>query len=239
MRQQLNQNAAMYLMLETLLGLENQNSYNSLEQKQLSYLNNCLEPWLVRFEEEANYKLLSARQFNSGEFYHKFNVESILRTDMNTTAAVMSSLITSRVMNPNEARAKLDMNPYEGGDEFLNPNTTSSEAQLEGQTVDQDPDAPQDSREASAVENRLQQLLNIEEKQVNKRLKRGDTLESIENWFDGFSKSLSETVGSLGGDPLIAQNHCVESLRCLARQPSQFSLTGEAKRMTQEVLKNV
>jgi len=235
-RKMLNQNSALYLLLESMLGTENNASYNSLEQKQLAYLLNCLEPWLVRFEQEADYKLLSATQFNSGEWFHKFNTNSLLRTDMNTTASVYSTLITSRVLNPNEARAKMDMNPYEGGDEFLNPNTTSSEAQLEGQTVEQDPDEPKDDREASAVENRLQVLINQEEKQVTKRLQRGDTLESIENWYNKYSANLGDVVESLGGDRILAQNHCVESLRCIARKPKHFSLDGEAKLLTKEIL---
>ncbi|MDC3267887.1 phage portal protein [bacterium] len=235
-RKMLGESAAKYLQLEYIPGMEKSNSYNSLEQKQLAYLNNALEPWLVRVEQEADYKLLSARQFNSGEFYHKFNVESMLRTDIATTAATFSSLISSKIMNPNEARAKLDMNPYPGGELFENPNTTSGAVQLEGQEQGQDPDEPQDDREASAVENRIQLLLNAEEKQVTKRLKRGDTLESIEEWYNKFEANLGDVVESLGGERIIAQTHCVESLRCIARKPKHFCLDGEAKLITQEIL---
>jgi hypothetical protein len=131
------------------------------------------------------------------------------------------------------------MNPYEGGDEFINPNTTSTEAQTAGQTVDQDPDEPQDDRAASAVASRLQVLLNQEQRQVNKRLKRGESLESIENWYDGYAHKLGEVIEGLGGDRLIAQNHCIDSLRHVARRPANFDLTGTAELLTEQVLKNV
>ena len=238
-RKMLNQNAALYLLLESMLGTDNNASYNSLEQKQLAYLLNCLESWLTRWQEEADYKLLSATQFGSGQYYHKFNTAAMLRTDLNTTASVYSSLISSRIINPNEARAKMDMNPYEGGDEFINPNTTSTEAQTAGQTVDQNPDEPQDDRAASAVASRLQVLLNQEQRQVNKRLKRGETLDSIENWYDGYAHKLGEVIEGLGGDRLIAQNHCIDSLRHVARRPANFDLTGTAELLTEQVLKNV
>ena len=238
-RKMLNQNAALYLLLESMLGTENNASYNSLEQKQLSYLLNCLESWLCRWEDEADYKLLSRTQFESGEYFHKFNTASLLRTDMSTTASVYSTLIASRVINPNEARAKLDLNQYEGGNEFLNPNTTSTEAQLEGQTVDQQPDAPDNDREAAAVENRIQVLLTQEEKQVNKRLKRGETLAQIEDWYNNYSNNLGDVVETLGGDRIVAQQHCVESIRHIARRPGRFDLTGSAKLITERILDNV
>jgi hypothetical protein len=158
---------------------------------------------------------------------------------MSTTASVYSTLIASRVINPNEARAKLDLNQYEGGNEFLNPNTTSTEAQLEGQTVDQQPDAPDNDREAAAVENRIQVLLTQEEKQVNKRLKRGETLAQIEDWYNNYSNNLGDVVETLGGDRIVAQQHCVESIRHIARRPGRFDLTGSAKLITERILDNV
>ena len=47
-----------------------------------------------------------------------------MRTDLTTRAAAYASLITSRVLCPNEVRELENRPPYEGGDVFVNPNTT-------------------------------------------------------------------------------------------------------------------
>jgi HK97 family phage portal protein len=48
----------------------------------------------------------------------KFNVNALMRGDFAARSAGYSVLISCGVLNPNEARAFEDWNPYEGGDEF-------------------------------------------------------------------------------------------------------------------------
>ena len=60
------QEAALWLMLESILGDDTSVSYNSEEQKQLAYLKNCLSNWLIRWEEECSFKLLREQEFYSG-----------------------------------------------------------------------------------------------------------------------------------------------------------------------------
>ena len=57
-------------------------------------------------------------------YYAKFNVNALMRGDFATRTAGYSILINAGVMNPNEARAFEDWNPYEGGDEFRVPLNT-------------------------------------------------------------------------------------------------------------------
>ncbi len=40
----------------------------------------------------------------------------------------MTALVTNRIMTPNEVRAVLNMPPLPGGDELINPHTTSTAA---------------------------------------------------------------------------------------------------------------
>lgn len=58
-------------------------------------------------------------------YYAKFNVNAMMRGDFAARTAGYSILINCGVLNPNEARAFEDWDPYEGGDEFRVPlNTT-------------------------------------------------------------------------------------------------------------------
>lgn len=222
------QEAALWLMLESILGDDTSVSYNSEEQKQLAYLKNCLSNWLVRWEEECSFKLLTDREFYTGSHYCKFNVGSLLRTDTKTTVETLSQGIQSRIWNPNEARAKLDENPYEGGEIYENPNITPGE-----------PGGNDDDNEANAtaIQDRLQHLLTIEESRVNTFLNRGDTTEQIEAWYSKWSDTLGNAIENLGGNRTIATEHIETNLAFLARSPKEFSLNGTAELLTQEVLK--
>lgn len=119
------EDTALLFLLEGILGDTSHASYNSLEQKNLAYRLNCLAPWTTAIEEESDLKLLTDRE-RAAEYYHKFNDGALLRTEKGATMAFVSQGIASTVLNPNEARQLFDLNPYEGGDEYGNPNTTSN-----------------------------------------------------------------------------------------------------------------
>ena len=73
------------------------------------------------YEQELNWKLLG----NSDEYYTKFNMNALLRADLKTRYESYGIAIANRFMSPNEARELEDMNSYDGGDKYENPNTTS------------------------------------------------------------------------------------------------------------------
>jgi HK97 family phage portal protein len=56
----------------------------------------------------------------------RFDRDDYTNVDLTARAAAISSLVSSRVLNPNEGRAWLDLAPYAEGDRFLNPNITVS-----------------------------------------------------------------------------------------------------------------
>ena len=219
--------AAHFLLLESILGYDASVSYNSEEQAQLAYLKNCLANWLIRWEEECSFKLLSQTEFY-GDYFCKFNTGSLLRTDTQTTMATLSQGIASKILNPNEARAKLDMNPYPGGDAYENPAITPGNSE-EPEEIEETGDQP------NAMLAHLQHFMSIEEKQVNKRLARGETIEQLDAWYDGWSVTLGDAIEKLGGDRMIAQNHCVQNLQYLGRNPGNFNLTGSAELLSKEI----
>ena len=208
------QEAALWLMLESILGDDNSVSYNSEEQKQLAYLKNCLSNWLARWEQECEYKLLSTREFDNDTHFFKFNTAALLRPDFPTTVDTLCKGITHRLWNPNEARERIDMNPYEGGDTYENP------AISPGKPGDGD------GGNDAAIESRLKHMLGIEQKQVQKFIDNGHSFDHISTWYDKWATTLGQVVEELGGDFTAAQNHCVRSLNYLKGKPESFDLTG-------------
>ena len=106
------------------LGLSDSVSYNSKSEDNQDYLDTTLQIHLTRIESACNFRLISERQADSHFIEH--SVKSLLRMNPLQMAQVHQLRIASRIQNPNEARDDLNMLPYEGGDEFVNPNTMKS-----------------------------------------------------------------------------------------------------------------
>ena len=94
---------------------------NNIEQMALEFYTDCMMPWLVRWESALNTQLLSAQE--QKEYFFKFDVDEILRADMKSRFEAYASGISSEILNPNECREWEDLNPYEGGEVYLNRNT--------------------------------------------------------------------------------------------------------------------
>jgi HK97 family phage portal protein len=67
-------------------------------------------------------RLLSAD--DQAKFYAEFMVDELVKADIAARFAAYAQAIQARILNPNEVRAKENMAPYDGGDEFANPNIT-------------------------------------------------------------------------------------------------------------------
>lgn len=88
------------------------------------FLQYTLAPWLKRIEAAYRHALIPAEERQ--KYFVEFNTDELLKADTQARASAYQTLIAARVINPNEARAKENLAPYEGGNEFLNPNTTSA-----------------------------------------------------------------------------------------------------------------
>lgn len=93
-------------------------SYSSQTAQQLAFYKDTLLWILTEYEQELTYKLLTQRERNKG-LYFKFNISSILRADQETQIQMLSTAVSSFLYTPNEARALLDLEAKEGGDELL------------------------------------------------------------------------------------------------------------------------
>ncbi|MCO5131200.1 MAG: phage portal protein [Xanthobacteraceae bacterium] len=110
-----------------MLGDLVKSSYSSAWQKYREFLSITLMPWLKALEDAFNRALLNDDE--RAKYTFKFDVDDLTRVDLEKRATAISSLVSSRVINPNEARTWLDagLAPYDGGNEFANPNTGASQ----------------------------------------------------------------------------------------------------------------
>jgi HK97 family phage portal protein len=207
------QDIGMLFGLDSMPGDGDSVSYNSLEQKNLAYLR-ALDCWLVRWEEECDRKLRTAIEKRKRSRYFKFNRQTILRTDATTTMTVLCNAITHRIMSPNEARAKLDMNPYEGGDVYANPAVTPGpavEVDDEEDSSDDAPNQPPADANARALEETIRSLLIREANNAISGSKSRNFVDWIDKNYAKWEAKLAEKLEILGLDRDLARIHCDES----------------------------
>ena len=101
--------------------------YNNVEQQNLRYLVDVLQPEVTALEEELNYKLFTVEQAKSN--FVKFNLNSAMRADSKTRAEYYKEMLGMGLMSINEARDKEDMHSIgEIGDKhYMSLNFTTLE----------------------------------------------------------------------------------------------------------------
>ncbi len=106
----------------------NRATWGNAETMGASFLQLCLRPWLDRWQDAYATVLLTEDEQDAA--YFEFVVDDLLRADAAARTANMTALVTNRIMTPNEVRAILNLPPLSGGDDLINPHTTSNAAPI-------------------------------------------------------------------------------------------------------------
>ncbi|MFG1374684.1 phage portal protein [Xanthobacter oligotrophicus] len=101
-------------------------TWSNSEQMGREFLTYTLEPWLRALEGALRLALFSPEEYPTHRVH--FERDDLTRADLGARATAYSSLIASRIVNPNEVREWEGMAPYEGGNEFANPHTSTAAA---------------------------------------------------------------------------------------------------------------
>ena len=81
---------------------------NNIEQQGIDYVQNCLQPWVVNFEQEYRLKLLRTSEVDTHYFRH--NLTALLRADAAARALYYGKMTDIGVMSINEVRELEEMN---------------------------------------------------------------------------------------------------------------------------------
>lgn len=232
------QEVALLFQLESILGDDDSVSYNSMEQKNLAYLSNCLMKWLVRIEQECDEKLLSGRQKRADSHYWKFNTAALLRADYKTTIEALGLAITHRILSPNEAREKLDLNPYDGGDVYENPAITPGQSDSDSEDAQEAPEEPLDANSRAIVAH-MEHRLKVEAGHV---LRAAGNSGNYISWLDKFydrrwKNTMENACENLGGSRETGSNHCKQSKDELLEIAGSVTLDGLADAVAEAVEK--
>lgn len=139
--------ARWYRLPPHVVGLLDRATFNNVEAMDRFFVTHTLRPWLIRDEQELNRKLF--RRDERRRFYVKHNADAILRSDIKSRYDAYKTSILSGFQTIAEVRALEDLDPLDGTDQLILPES------IFGQT-DTDGDAASDND--ARTDPRLQQL---------------------------------------------------------------------------------
>jgi len=96
-------------------------TFSNVEQQSIDFVVHTVRPWLVRWEQALNAKLLGTAE--RGEYFFKFNEAALLRGDIKSRYEAYAIARTWGWMSANDVRELEDWNPLDGkgGDVYLSP----------------------------------------------------------------------------------------------------------------------
>jgi len=182
-----------------LLGVSGTSSYSSLEQENLSLLNNVFDPWFRRMEEEFTAKLLTEDEKNSGKVFVVFNRDELTRSDATATTETLLDELNAGTLTQNEYR-RIKLRPTTGpnGDRFrIRTDTTFQDmpAYDPDAVKEQQAQANQAKADATAALQQQPQAPAQEPDKAEKVLKA-----SVDRFFIRLEKSINAKRGETFGD---------------------------------------
>lgn len=125
----------------------------NLEDSQKEYFNQTLSRRLVMMVQEMNVKLFPP---TSGLHRVKPDPTELLKGDKQTQVETAASAVSGLLWTQNEGRAYIGMNPVQGGEQFINPNTTPGPGSTDGPEETEEPDTEEQDSE---MESRVRELV--------------------------------------------------------------------------------
>lgn len=110
---QVEEIARMFRVPPHMIADLNRSTNNNIEHQGLEFVQHTCMPWLVRVEQEANYKLFSAEE--RGTFFSEFLIDSLLRGDIKSRNEAYQIMRRNGVLNADEWRERENLNPLPDG----------------------------------------------------------------------------------------------------------------------------
>jgi hypothetical protein len=126
---QLSEVARIFNIPNHLLRDLEKSSFNNISEQSIDFLRYTMSPWLMRWEQELNRKLLTPEQRQG--LYFKFQTGGLLRGTQTERYEAYASGINNGWMTRNEVRAYEELNPIDGLDDILIPLNMESQSERE------------------------------------------------------------------------------------------------------------
>ena len=134
--------AAIFRVPLHMIGDLERATFSNIEHQSVEFLTNSLAPWLRRREQRYNRSLLVGTERQ--RYFVEYLVDALLRGDTQTRYAAYAIGRQWGWLSVNDIRARENMNPVDGGEEYLVPMNMAPAGELDA------PEAPDGSRDVRA-----------------------------------------------------------------------------------------
>lgn len=136
--------ARLYGVPPHMIGELDRATFSNIEHQRLEFVQGCLDDWFSNWEAEISHSMLSARE--AATLQVEFDRSRLTIGDFKSRAEGHAIYRQNGVLNANEIRAELGLNPVEGGEEYIvqlnmQPQETLGEEPGEGPETKGDTDA--------------------------------------------------------------------------------------------------
>ena len=165
-------------------------TFSNIEQQSLEFVIHSLRPWLVRWEQRVFKDLLQPTERK--KYFAEFLVDGLLRGDITSRYQAYSIGRQNGWLSANDVREKENMNPIDGGDEYLTPlnMVPVGDARESSAPVEKRYQIPFETRSAKSARDRRRLMLNQVKvyRDVFSRIMRRQTKQIV----NGAKKSFSQ-----------------------------------------------
>ena len=116
---QLSEIARIFRVPPHFIGDLDKATFSNIEHQSIEFVVHTIRPWIIRIEQELNYKLFGRNEL--GKFYSEFKLDGLLRGDTKSRYESYAIARNWGWLSANDIRALENMNPVTGLDSYLQP----------------------------------------------------------------------------------------------------------------------
>lgn len=188
-------------------------TFSNIEEQNIDFVQDCILPWTIRFESEANMKFVVPR--NRSTVYSKMNLTSLLRGDSKSRADYYQKMWSMGVFSVNDILELEDRNTIgpEGDKRLVQLNLTTldkvgeeqvQQSQQAAPTVEGDDEGDVEEAVAKRVlEDRMERVIRRERNRWHEVLKRYDgDRDGLLQWMAKFARQHNDYARAELAQPL-------------------------------------
>ena len=182
---QLNEIARLLHIPPHMLADLDRATFSNIEHQGIEFVKYTMNPWLIRWEQTCNRKLLLP--FERQIFFFEFLVDALLRGDSASRAQFYKEMFYLGALSPNDIREKENLNPIpdEGADKYyVQQNMTPME--LAGKAASPAAPAP-DNKD---VDETVEKIVERDKQNILKNYRKNPA--EFESWYNDYSRDFPE-----------------------------------------------
>jgi len=113
--------AALFRVPSHMIGDLERSTFSNIEHQAIEFVQHCIRPWAVAFEQALHATILSDTVQQRGTFFFEFQLDGLLRGDIQSRYAAYQTGRQAGFLSINDIRRLENLDPIDNGDDYLEP----------------------------------------------------------------------------------------------------------------------